>query len=108
MVDVVDANIRREPTQYSRQIIVRAAMQRRFFKTPTDLMCPECHFELVLYVEEPHPGRSGQQNDRQLYKKEGPNAYGKDQPGRDRSDCNISYHGAEPRLPTAGEQADRQ
>src|ERR1700692_4951208 len=40
VVDMLDADVRREPAQNSRQVIVRAAMQRSFVKAPGPVMGP--------------------------------------------------------------------
>jgi len=49
-MDVVDADVRREPAQDTRQLIVGAAMQPGFVTTPGPLMGPGGVFELVLDI----------------------------------------------------------
>jgi hypothetical protein len=48
VMDMVDADVRREPAQDSRKVVVRTAMQGRFFKAPIGFM------RLVLWDESRH------------------------------------------------------
>jgi hypothetical protein len=54
VMDMVDADVRREPAQDSRKVVVGTAMQSRFLKAPPVLMRPECPLELMLHVEQPY------------------------------------------------------
>ena len=54
VMDMVDADVCREPAQDSRKIIMRTAMQSCFLKAPPVLMRPECPLELMLHVEQPY------------------------------------------------------
>src|ERR1700683_3961871 len=63
VVDMVDADVRCEPAQDCRKVVVRTAPQGRFFKAPIGLMRPERHLELVLHVEQPYSDRPSEQND---------------------------------------------
>src|SRR5262245_41056481 len=51
MVDMVHANVRREPAQNSRQVVMRTSTKRRLVKTPFPAMRPERLFELMLQVK---------------------------------------------------------
>jgi hypothetical protein len=42
VMDMMDADVCREPAKDSREVVVRAAMQRRFLKNPPVLTRPEC------------------------------------------------------------------
>src|SRR5947209_2490823 len=72
MMDVVDADVRREPSQDSRQLVMGAAVQRSVVKIPGLLMRPVCVLELVLDVKQPDTDRGRQNDDRQMYEQEGP------------------------------------
>jgi hypothetical protein len=58
MMDVMHADIGREPAQHDRQIVVRTAVQRRLVQIPFLVGRPERILELVLNVEQPDPERS--------------------------------------------------
>jgi hypothetical protein len=73
-MDVVDANVGREPAQNTRQVIVRIAVQRSFVKTPSLVMGPGGVLVLVLEVEQPHTDRRRQNGDRQVHQQERPKA----------------------------------
>ena len=64
VVYMMHADVRREPAQDCRKVVVRTAVQGRFFKAPIRLMRPECPLELVLHVEQPYSDRPSEQNDR--------------------------------------------
>jgi hypothetical protein len=55
MVDMMHPDIGGEPAQDARQIVMRAAVQRRLVKIPALVMGPERILELVLDVEQPDP-----------------------------------------------------
>src|SRR5262249_13340431 len=55
VMDMVDADVCREPAQDSRKVVVLTAMHSRFLKTPHVLIRPECPLELMLHVEQPYP-----------------------------------------------------
>ena len=59
-MDVVNADVCREPAQDTRQVIVGTAMQRRFVKTPGLPMGPGSALELVLDIEQPDADRRRQ------------------------------------------------
>jgi hypothetical protein len=65
VMDVVDADVRREPAQDTRQ--VGTAMQRSFVKTPGLVMGPGGILELVLDIEQPNTDRGRQRRDRQMH-----------------------------------------
>ena len=52
VMDVVDADVRREPAQDPRQVIVGTAMQGSFMKTPGLVVGPGGLLELVLDKEQ--------------------------------------------------------
>ena len=51
VVNMVHADIRREPAQNSRQVVMRTAIQRRFVKRPLGITNPKRRVKLVLHVE---------------------------------------------------------
>ena len=51
VVDVVDADICREPAENSRQVVMRTAIQGRFVERPLAITGPERRVKLVLHVE---------------------------------------------------------
>ena len=51
MVDMVHADVRCEPAQNSRQVVIRTSTKRRLGKTPFRTMRPERLFELMLHVK---------------------------------------------------------
>jgi hypothetical protein len=57
MMDVMDADVRREPAQHGRQIIVRAAVQRAGVEVPVRAPLPVGVLELMLDIEQPDTGR---------------------------------------------------
>ena len=83
-------------------------MQSRLLKGPLSVMGPKRHLELMLDVEQPYPDRACEQNGRQLHEHERPNPDGTDQSSSDGCDRDVGRHGAEPGLPAAADQTDRQ
>jgi len=69
-MNVVNANVCREPTQDSGQVIVRTAMKGSFVKIPKLFIGPGGVFELVLNKEQPHTNRRRQNHDRKVYEQE--------------------------------------
>jgi hypothetical protein len=69
-MDMVDADVRREPAQNTRQVIVGTAMQRSFVKIPGLVMGPGGVLELVLDIEQPDADRRRQNRDRQVHQQE--------------------------------------
>src|SRR5712692_7178157 len=63
VVDMVHADIRREPAQDARQVVIRASVQGGGVTGPFAVMGPECLLKLVLHVEQPHPGGTCEQHD---------------------------------------------
>jgi hypothetical protein len=60
MVDVMHTDVGGEPAQHTRQVIMRASMQRRLVKIPVLIAIPEGVFELVLERTCPRtPGLTG-------------------------------------------------
>ena len=72
MLDVVNADVRREPAQDTRQVIVGTALQRGLVKTPGLITGPGRALELVLNIEQPDTDRRSQNHDRQVHQQEGP------------------------------------
>src|SRR3984893_7775392 len=70
VMDVVNADVRREPAQDTRQVIVGTAMQRGFVKTPGLIEGPGRVLELVLDIEQPDADRCSQNHDRQMHQQE--------------------------------------
>ena len=71
-------------------------------------MRPERILELVLDIEQPDADRGREQHDRHMHEQERTDA---DQPhhrGDESRDGDIGRHGAEPGLPAAAHDADRQ
>src|SRR5438105_1694935 len=53
MVDMVQADVRGEPTQNQRQVVMRAPLQSRLVQGPLTVMSPEGLLELMLHLEQP-------------------------------------------------------
>jgi hypothetical protein len=66
VMDMVDADIPGEPSQQERKLIVGAAVKRRLVKAPVRLGILNSMLELMLDVEQPYPGRRGNQGDRHM------------------------------------------
>src|ERR1700730_85666 len=92
VMDVVNADIRREPAQNTRQVIVRTAMDRSFVKTPGFIVGPGSILELVLDIEQPDTDRRGQNQDRELHKQERPKADQPDHRGDHNRDRSVRAH----------------
>src|SRR5437870_5779599 len=58
VVHMMRADVRREPAQNSRQVVIGASLQSRFVQAPFPVMGPERILELVLHVEQPDPDRA--------------------------------------------------
>src|SRR5262249_6723376 len=56
---MVYADVRREPAQNSRQVVIRTSTKRSLVKTPFPAMRPERLFELMLHVKQPDSYRAG-------------------------------------------------
>ena len=61
VMHMVHADIGGEPAQDGRQIVVRAAMQRRLVHGPAGRLGPERILELMLDIEQPDPDRGREQ-----------------------------------------------
>jgi len=108
MMDVVDADICREPSQDTRQLIVRAAVQRSVVKIPGLVVGPVRVLELVLDVEQPDTNRRRQNNDRQMHKQERPIADQLDHRDDENREGDVRAHRAQPGFPAATHHPDRQ
>ncbi len=71
---MVNADVRREPAQDARQVIVGTAMQRGFVKAPGLITEPGGVLELMLDIEQPDTDRRRQNHDGHLHQQEGPDA----------------------------------
>ena len=69
-MDVMNADVRRELAQDTRQVIVRTAMQRGFVKTPGLIEGPRRVLELVLDIEQPYACRATEYRNRQMHEQE--------------------------------------
>src|SRR5258708_39091782 len=105
---MMHADVRREPAQDSRQIVVRATIQGGLMSGPLAVMRPKRPLELVLNVEEPHPDRARQQGDWQMHEQKRSDADEPYQRSDDKRDGAIRRHGAQPGFPTAAHKSDRQ
>jgi hypothetical protein len=108
MMDVVNADIGSEPAQRARQGIIGAAVKRRLLQVPFSVADPYGMLELVLDLEQPNTERGREHQDWQMHEQERTDA---DQPhhgGDDSRDASIGRHRAQPRLPAAAHEADRQ
>lgn len=76
MVDVVKADIAREPLEYLRQLVVGTALQRGERILPVGMVLPIGVLKLVLDVEHPHAGRGREQQQGQLDQQDGLEADG--------------------------------
>lgn len=68
-MNVVHADVGREPPQDGRKVEMRAAVERRFVQAPGLVLGPESVLELVLNVE-PDPDRDREQRHRQMHEQE--------------------------------------
>ena len=66
VVDVVEADVAREPLQHLRQLVERTALERGRDVVPVARPFPVHAIELVLHVEEPDAGGAGHRHDHQL------------------------------------------
>ena len=98
-MNVVDANVGREPAQNTRQLIVRTALQRSLVKAPSLIMGPGGVLELVLDIEQPHTDRRRQDRNRQVHKQEWPKADQPDHRGDQDRDGGVRAHCTYPGLP---------
>src|SRR5258708_35354848 len=108
MMDVVNADIGSEPAQRARQGIMGAAVKRRLLQVPCSVAAPYGVLELVLDIEQPDTNRGREHYDWQMHQQERTDA---DQPyhgGDDSRDASIGRHRAQPGLPAAAHEADRQ
>ena len=108
MMHMMNADIGGEPAQDAGQHIIRAAVQRGLVQIPVLVVGPHGVLELVLDVEQPHADRGRQQHDRQMHQQERSDADQPHQRGDDDRDRQVGAHGAEPRLPAAAHQSERQ
>src|SRR2546423_606046 len=58
MVNVMKANVAREPLEHFRQFVERAAMQRRGRIVPVPAAFPIDILELMLHIKQPYSGGS--------------------------------------------------
>ena len=107
-MDVVNADVCREPAQDTRQVIIRTAMQRGFVKTPGLITGPGRVLELVLDIEQPHADRRRQNHDRQMHQQEGPDADQPDHRGDENRDGSIRTHRTQPGRPAVTHLPYRQ
>src|ERR1700730_11550383 len=62
-MDMVHADVGREPPQDGRKVVMRAAVERRLVQAQGLVWGPESVLELVLNVEKPYPDRGREQLD---------------------------------------------
>src|SRR6516164_10113363 len=108
MVDMVHADVRREPAQNSRQVVIRASTKRRLMKIPFPAMRPERLLELMLYVKQPDPHRACKEHYGQVHEQEWPDTDKPDQRGGRDGDRKIGRYCADPRVPAAADRANRE
>src|SRR5215470_14051102 len=101
MVYVVRADVRREPAQNSRQVVIRASTKRRLRKIPFWTMRPERLLELMLYVKQPDPHRARKERYGKVHEQEWPYTDKPDQRGGRDRDRKIGRYCADPRVPAA-------
>ena len=89
MMDVMDADIRGEPSEHARQIVVGAAVQRRLVHVPFLVRVPDCLLELMLDIEQPDADRGGQQRHGEMQKQERSDAEQPDRAGRENCDRRV-------------------
>jgi len=98
-MDVVNADVRREPAQDVRQVIVGTALQCGLVKAPGLITGPGRVLELVLDIEQPDADRRSQNHDRQVHQQEGSDADQPDQRGDQNRDGGIRTHRTQPGRP---------
>src|SRR5689334_2021889 len=85
VVDMVHADIGSQPAQDPRQLVMRTSMQGRLLKCPLAVVCPECHLELVLHVEQPYSDRAREKHNWEVHEQERSDADEPDQAGGDQA-----------------------
>ena len=108
MMNVMHTDIGREPAQDMRQIVMRAAVQRRLVQVPGGGLDPKRILELMLNVEEPNADRGRKQHDGHVHEQEGGDTGDEHRPHDSKRDGHVGCHGAQPRLPAFAGDADRQ
>jgi hypothetical protein len=93
-MDVVHADIGREPAQDPRQVVMRASVQGRLLKCPLAVVCPKRHLELVLHVEQSYSDQAREKHDGEVHKQERSDADEPDQAGGDHRDREIRRCGS--------------
>src|SRR5215472_3794880 len=105
MVDVVEADMARQPAQDAREVVKGAAFEGGGFEVPLGLMAPIGALELMLHVEEPDADGTGQHGNGQVADHERAPA---EEQHRRHQNCRqggISAHDAEPALAIVGQAA---
>jgi len=107
-MDVMNADVRREPAQDARQVIVGTAMQRGLVKTPGLFTGPGRVLELMLNIEQPDTDRRRQNHDRQVHQQEWPDSDQPDHRGYQNRDGGVRTHCTQPWRPAVTHHPDRQ
>lgn len=63
VMDVMEADVAREPLQHFRQFVERTACHARLEEIPVLVALPIGRVEIMLDVEQPHARRAGDQQD---------------------------------------------
>ena len=71
MVNVMEADVTRDPLQNLREFVIRAAFYGCIDITPLFIMLVVRFFELMLYIEQPNAKHSRHHEDRSLNEQEG-------------------------------------
>jgi len=108
MVDMMKANIGSEPAQDDRKIVMRTAVKGSLMYVPSLSASPKRVLELVLNIEQPDPERSADQRDRQMHEQEWTYTHDPDRNSCYQQNGEVRRHRAQPGLPTAAHQSDRQ
>ena len=107
MVDVVDSDVRRQPTERCREVVERTAFNSLTMEVPIVMAVPLSFLELMLHIEQPYTDCRGTEGCRNLYSSKCP---GTRDDGRydDQADYGgIGGHHADPTVLDVSQQLDR-
>ena len=91
-----------------RQVVMRAAVQRRFGLAPVHCRVPRRPLELMLQVEQPDADRRADDDDRQMDDEQRRQAYAPNQEAGCEQDARVGRHRAEPWHRAFAHEAERQ
>src|SRR5580704_5529686 len=108
MMNVVSPDIRGEPAQNTREVIIGTTVKRRLVQIPSPFVKPCSILELMLHIEQPDPDRGREEHDWQMHEQEWADPDQPNHDGDENRDGGVGCHGAEPWPPTTAHAADWQ